>query len=221
VVIYTPLLLSLVSIRLPPEHTASVFTTLGEDARGWIVLHLVRIVLTGFLGLAFHYLVDGLGTWTAAMARYSAGAWAVLAAALDGAHGLALGILVRNGSQIPPLHREILAQAAQKLYFDPLAGGAFSVLGVLVTLLWLMTSLGAAAALYQAGASPVPVTFLLAAAVLYGIPSVPLLGFMGMLCLFLGGFKIEWTRWRQTFPPPLPPPGGPACPSPAAQDPPA
>jgi hypothetical protein len=194
VLLGTPLALAGVELTHPTGFTADVFAAILPRAEAWVLLHFTQLVLFAFLAMGLFFMVEGQSGFFASLARMGAGIFAVFYSAHDAISGLGVGTFTVNARGLPPEQQAVIGQAIQKMYFDPVVGGQFSILLVLGTVGWLTAILAGAGALYRVGAPTASVVLLPAAAVLFGISHAPPWGPLGMFCLFLANGVLEWHR---------------------------
>lgn len=187
-----PLLLGAVQLNHPTGFTAEVFAGLRSVVDDWLTLHLLQLPLVGLMGLAVLLLTAGLTGWPAALSRAAAGVFVVFSTAADAVSGLSVGTVIQQARWLPTEEQAAVGAAVQRLYFDPLVGGALSVVGILGAIGWLVAMLAAAAALYRAGAGLWSVGLLTASGVLVAVSQAPPFGPLGMLSFALAGFLLEW-----------------------------
>lgn len=128
-----------------------------ESIRGvvdrWLAVHVGQLVLAPLLVLAVWWLLEGLDSRSAKVARAGAVVWAVFFTAYDSIQGIATGLLIRFAdADLAGAEQAGVARALDYIVSDSQLAGNISAIGLLGNLGWFAVAIGGAVALSRAGA---------------------------------------------------------------------
>lgn len=183
----TPLALVVLELFHARSLEPTVYQALSLGVNRWLVVHVVQLVLFGFMGLAIYLLVEGLRGPGATICRVSAGVFVLFYGAFDVLAGIAPGILVKSGSDAGEAELAGLEAAAQIL-FETAEIGSFAFLKIVGEIGWFVAVMSAVIALSRT-TRPLPAFGLLALATfllpVFQFSYGDLLGLVGVLVVAL------------------------------------
>ena len=149
----------------------------------WLVVHVLELILFGFMGLAAYLLVGEARGPAATVGRFSIGLFVVFYGAFDTLAGIATGILVQSASSLTA-GEQVGVEKATHALFDAAEIGSFAVFKIIGELGWFVGILATIIALSETDKPRIPLVLLASAAIL--IPVLQgsydnLLGIFGIL----------------------------------------
>jgi hypothetical protein len=202
VVLAAPLLWVVVAFLHPTDEP---YEGIADEANRWIFVHVAQLVLTPFLAAGVWMLLGGIQSVAAAITRAVLAFWMVFFSAFDAVAGIATGVLTRHANSLTGEAQAGVVAAIEFLWNDSrLAGGGFSVLGILGQGTWVVLAIAATVALYRARASRVVVaaTFV---SVLFATHAGPAAA-VGLVALFVAELLRFLSRSGATAPSQAPEP---------------
>jgi hypothetical protein len=172
-----------------------VYDSLADDRTAFLVVHLGMLVFIGLIGAALYLLVRDLPGTGATIARYAIGPFILFYAAGEAVLGIATGVIVDHGDEVPAAQEEGVASSAQALWDDFVAGDLLIGLGGLA---WIVAIIGAVIAYKRVGA-PLPVLILLGLSAFVAahdppIGPIALVCFAGAVALIARGQRAPAAR---------------------------
>lgn len=134
-----------------------VYDSLEDEATAFYVVHIGMLVFIGLIGAALYLLVRQLPGTAAQVSRLAIAPFILFYAAGEAVLGIATGVVVDHGTDVPADQREGVASSAQALWDDFIPSDLLIALGGLA---WIVAIAGAVIAYRRAGA-PVAVLILL------------------------------------------------------------
>jgi hypothetical protein len=162
---------------------------LGDATTPWLTVHALQLVFTVLLVYVLWWLLDGLVSRGASVARALLPVFAVAFTAFDAVAGIATGWLARAARGETGEPRDGTLQAVETLFADNWLAGNLSILGGVTALSWVAIAVGAAYALRSAGADRLTVGLMAASALFANHP--PPIGTLGLLCLGLAVHRFN------------------------------
>ena len=135
-----PLSLGILDIFHPVIGPAGVAGTIIPKADWWLTLHVIQLPLLGLLGLAALMLTEGLSDWAAVLSRISVWLFMVFYLAVDTLAGIASGVIIRAGRNLPPEQFEGVKHSVEALFNDPFLGpnGTYAILSNIGGYAWMV-----------------------------------------------------------------------------------
>ena len=161
-----------------------VYDSLKDEATAFYVVHLGMLVFLGLIGAALYLLVSELPGRAAQVSRVAIVPFILFYAAGEAVLGIATGVIVNHGNDVPADQVEGVASSAQALWDDFIAGDLLIGLGGVA---WIVAIIGAVIAYRRAGA-PVPVLVLLGLSAFIAAHDPPI-GPIALLC-FAGAVAL-------------------------------
>ncbi len=154
-----------------------VYESLADDADAFYVVHLGMVAFIGLIGAALYVLVRDLPGGAARVSRLAIGPFILFYAAGEAVLGVATGVLVRHGEDVPSDQLDGVAGSVQALWDDFIAADLLIGLGGLA---WIVAVVAAVIAYRRVGATT-------AALVLLGLSAFvaahdPPIGPIALLC---------------------------------------
>ena len=147
-----------------------VYESLADDASAFYVVHLGMLVFIGLIGAALYLLVRDLPGTAAQVTRYAILPFVLFYAAGEAVLGIATGVVVNHGEDVPADELAGVASSANALWDDFIASDLLIGLGAVA---WVVGIVGAVLAYKRAGASvPVLVLLALSAFVIFHDPPI-------------------------------------------------
>ena len=164
---------------------------LGDDTDLFIYLHLIQLVLIAGLGYVLWFLVEGIESRAASVARVLIVPFLVAYTALDSILGIAWGIAAETANGLPTADQPGAGALIEELISgDADARGYILYFGA--GLLWLAVAVAVVVALRDT--APMPALVLMSlGAVVFTLGHAPPVGPIGM-ALFLAG--VAWLEFR-------------------------
>jgi hypothetical protein len=134
-----------------------VYDSLEDEATAFYVVHLGMLLFIGLIGAALYLLVRQLPGTAAQVSQLAIGPFILFYAAGEAVLGIATGVVVNHGGDVPADQVEGVAGATEALWGDFIASDLLIGLGGLA---WIVAIIGAVIAYRRAGA-PLPVLVLL------------------------------------------------------------
>ena len=189
ITIGTPVAFAVLTLFHPSAHPGH----LGDSVTRWIAVHLAQLVLSVLLAYCIWFLVDGIRSTSAVVARAVLPVFLVFFSAFDAVAGLATGWLSAAGhrSEADDAWTE---SAISRLFDDNWLTGNLSVAGSTGGVAWLVVALAAAVALRGAGADRLTVG-LMACSSLFVVHPPPF-GTLGMIALSAAAYRWDRSRGR-------------------------
>jgi len=161
-----------------------VYESLTDDETAFYAVHLGMLVFIGLIGAALYLLVRDLPGTAARVTRYAIWPFILFYAAGEAVLGIATGVVVNHGDEVPADQQEGVASSAQALWDDFIASDLLIGLGAVA---WFVAIAGAVLAYRRAGA-PVPALVLLGLSAFVAFHDPPI-GPIALLC-FAGAVAL-------------------------------
>lgn len=201
IVIGTPLLTAILLLFHPVANLAEtahvehpggmdVYAFIAPVADRFLAIHGLFALALALLGLSVVLLLNGERGIAAKISRVSAFVFVVTFIMYETIVGTATALLVRGAAALPAGEQAVIADAANRIWRDPIWGDGPSVLSGVATLSWLLAVTLAAFALRRSGKPLVP-CILLGLSFIFVFHGPPL-GPIGMLLFLLAVVAIEW-----------------------------
>src|ERR1700742_3127960 len=136
----------------PAVDPDNVYESLSDQVNTYLIVHVGTLIFIGLMGAALSMLVRDLPGRAATISRLAIGPCVVFYAAWETVIGLAIGVLVQHGNDVPAGDRPAVADAIQAVGANAIVGDA-GVLLVVGALAWVTAVIAAAVAVRRAGAS--------------------------------------------------------------------
>lgn len=172
-----------------PGKPLDVFGFIAPAADRFVLVHVLFAPGLGLLGLAMYFLLEGLRGRAAVVSRTATAVSIVFYILYESVVGAATGNLVKTSLNLPPEKQAVIAEAASRLWTDPLLGDFPALIPVIAFAAWSIAVFAAAVALRRAGA-PVLVCVLVVLSTgltLHSLPSGPL----AMLSFLLAALWLD------------------------------
>ena len=183
VLLGTPFMLFVLEFFHTRELSPTVFEALSPVVDRWLTVHVLQLILFGFLGLAVYLLIGDKRGLAATISRFSIGLFVVFYGAFDTLAGIATGILVRNTSGLPEAEKAGAERVIQSL-FEAAEIGSFAAFKIIGELGWFLGILAAVIALSETERLRISLALLASAATFIPILQgsyTNLLGIVGIL----------------------------------------
>jgi hypothetical protein len=158
VVLVAPIFAGLVLLFHPaggipePGKPVDVFGFVAPVADRFVLVHLLFAPAIGLLGVALFSLLDGLRGRAATVSRVATAVFVVFYVAYESIVGTATGYLIRTSLSLPSAQQAVIADAASRLWSDPIFGDFPALVPLLAALGWSVAVFAAAIALRRRGA---------------------------------------------------------------------
>lgn len=168
-----------------------VYATLASSSETWLTLHLLLLPTFGLLGIALYVLLIGYDGLVATFGRIGIAVYLVFYLAFESIAGVATGIMVREGQELPESQQAVVADLVQTVYSGAGITGAFAFVG---TAGYFAAVLAIAVVLRRSGAPVVPLVLLVlstVAIVAHGSFPSDALGALSFL-IAAGWLELGW-----------------------------
>ena len=170
----------------PDVDPDDVYGSLQDDVTAYLVVHVGTLIFIGLMGAALYVLVRGMPGTAARVSRLAIGPFVVLYAAWEAVIGLAIGVMVQHGNDVPVGQRPAVADTIQSIGSNGIIGDA-GIVGVVGALAWAVAVIAAAVAYRSAGAPTLAWVLLALSAVVASHP--PPIGPIGLV-FFAGAVAL-------------------------------
>ena len=167
-----------------PQVGDPVYESLEDEVTAFYVVHLGMLVFIGLIGAALYLLVRQLPGTAAQVSRLAIGPFILFYAAGEAVLGIATGVVVDHGTDVPEDQLAGVSSSAQALWDDFIASDLLIGLGGVA---WVVAIIGAVIAYRRAGA-PVAALVLLGLSV-FVVAHDPPIGPPALLC-FAGAVAL-------------------------------
>ena len=172
---------------------------LGNAMNRWMHVHAGQLVLTALLAYAVWFLLEGIQSRSATIARTVLPVFLITFSAFDAVAGLATGWLALEAEDQTGVARDHTLSSVKYLFVDNWLAGNLSVLGGVTALAWMTIAIAAAVALRGAGADRFTVAAM-SGAVLFASHPAPF-GTLGLLALTAAAWRWSSGRRAQSVQP--------------------
>lgn len=197
----SPLSLGILEIWHPlGDPTKTAFESILPQVDWWVTLHILQVPLFALMALTVFVMIAPLRGWAAFVSRIGISFFLVFYTVLDAITGIAGGMLIRSGRNLPPEAQALVSQQVDLLFFDPIVGGStLSVVGILGAGGWLVGVIAAAIALSKLNVDRLSMTLLILAGILFALSHTPPTGPIGLFLFFLAVIRIDPKVWDENL----------------------
>jgi hypothetical protein len=178
------------SATIPESGKAlDVFGFIAPVADRFVLVHLLFAPALALLGLAMQFLLTGLHGRAATVSRLATPIAILCFIVYESIVGSATGNLVRTALNLPAAQQAIIAEAASKLWADPILGDFPALIPLIAFITWTLALITAVLALRRAG-TPILICaalILSSGLTFHALPSGPL----AMLFFLLTAWWVE------------------------------
>jgi hypothetical protein len=172
-----------------PGKPFDFFGFVAPVADRFVLVHLLFGPALAVLGLAMYFLLNGFHGRAATISRVVTPIAIVAYIMYESIVGSATGNLVRTSLSLPAAQQAVIAQAASKLWADPILGDFPALVPIIAGVGWMLAVIAAAFALRRAGV-PISVCLLFVLSIGLTVHSLPS-GPIAMLSFFLVAVWVE------------------------------
>src|SRR5262245_30095430 len=135
-----------------PGQPVDVFGFVAPVADRFVLVHVLFAPAIGLLGVAMFVLLNGFRGRAVTVSRVATAAFVVFYVAYESIVGTATGNLIRTSLSLSPGEQAIIADAARRLWSDPIVGDFPALVPLIAGIGWGVAVFAAAIALRRRGA---------------------------------------------------------------------